>query len=133
MDTYILVTSHVWMLDAWQHNLLPGLTSAASEQQQHRPAEALEVVVTVDVGIVVQRDTTEDLHPDHAVDEEDERDQDGDPGQSLEWLEEGPEQSSDSFIFVEKLYQTSNTEQSEKSDRGITVWLQIINKIKTHF
>ena len=72
------------MLDTGQHDLLPGLARAAAEEQQHGPAEALEVVVTVDVRLVVQRDTTEDLHPDDAVDEEDECDQDGDPGKSLE-------------------------------------------------
>lgn len=121
--TYILVTSDVRMLDAWQHDLLPGLACTASKQQQHRPTETLEVVVAVDVGLVVQGDATKDLHPHDAVDEEDEGDQDGDPGKSLEWLEESPEQGSDSFIFVKKLYQTSNTEQSEKSDGSITVWL----------
>ena len=67
------------MFDTRQHNLLPGLARAAAEEQQHGPAEALEVVVAVDVGVVIQGDPPEDLHPDHAVDEEHEGDEDGDP------------------------------------------------------
>ena len=127
--TYSLVALHVGRADTREHDLLPRFTSGRPEQDEQGPEERLEVVVPVDVRVVVLGDPAEHLHPDDAVDEEDERDQDGDPGKSLEWLEEGPEQSSDSFIFVKKLHQTSNTEKSEKSDRGVTVWLQII-KIK---
>ena len=72
------------MLDTTQHDLLPGLSSAAAEEEQHGPAETLEVVVAVNVGLVVQGDTTEDLHSHHSVDEEDQGDEDGDPGQGLE-------------------------------------------------
>ena len=88
------------MFDHGQHDLLPGLSCGAPEQEQHGPAKGLEVVVPVHVGVVVQSNPTEDLHAHHAVDEEDEGDEDGDPGQGLEGLEEGPEESSDSFIFV---------------------------------
>ena len=113
---HILVASHVLVLDAGQHDLLPGLAGRAAEQQEHGPSEALEVVVAMNVGVVIERDPAEDLHPDHAVDEEDKGDEDGDPGQGLEGLEEGPEQSSDAFILVEQLDETSYTEQSQKSN-----------------
>ena len=98
--THVFITSHVRMFDHGEHDLLPRLSGGAPEQQQHGPAEGLEVVVPVHVGVVVQGNPPEDLHPHHAVDEEDEGDEDGDPGQGLERLEEGPEESSDSFIFV---------------------------------
>ena len=118
------ITKHVRMLDTGQHDLLPGLARAAAEEQQHGPAEALEVVVAVDVGLVVQRDPPEHLHPDHAVDEEDEGDEDGDPGQGLEGLEECPEESSDSFILVQQLDEPSNTEQSQEPDGSIAIRLR---------
>ena len=122
--THVLVTSHVRVFDHGEHDLLPGLSGGAPEQQQHGPAEGLEVVVPVHVRVVVQSNSAEDLHPHHAVDEEDEGDEDGDPGQGLEGLEEGPEESSDSFIFVQQLDETSNTEQSEEPDRSIAVRLR---------
>ena len=112
------------MFDHGQHDLLPRLSSRAPEEEQHGPAEGLEVVVPVHVGVVVQGNPTKDLHPDHAVDEEDKGDEDGDPGQGLEGLEEGPEESSDSFIFVQQLDETSNTEQSEEPDGSIAVRLR---------
>ena len=114
--TYIVITSHIGMFDAGQHDLLPSFTSGASEQQQHRPAKALEVVVAMNVGLVVESNATKDLHAHDSVDEEDQGDEDGDPGQGLEGLEEGPEQSSDAFILVEQLDETSYTEQSQKSN-----------------
>ena len=131
--TYSLVALHVGRADTRQHDLLPRFTSGRPEQDEQGPEERLEVVVPVDVRVVVLGDPAEHLHPHDAVDEEDEGDEQADPGQGLEGLEECPEESSDSFIFVQQLDETSNTEQSEKSDRGVTVWLQIINKIKTHF
>ena len=76
---YIFVAPHVLVLDAGQHDLLPGLACGAAEQKEHCPAEALEIVVAVDVGVVIQGDPPEDLHPDHAVDEEHEGNEDGDP------------------------------------------------------
>ena len=88
------------MVYAREHNLLPGLTGGWAEQNQHGPAKGLEIVIPVDVGVIVKSYTAEYLHPDHPIDEEDESDEKGDPGQSLKWLEEGPQQSPDAFIFV---------------------------------
>ena len=116
--TYIVITSHIGMFDAGQHDLLPSFTSGASEQQQHRPAKALEVVVAMNVGLVVESNATKDLHAHDSVDEEDQGDEDGDPGQGLEGLEEGPEQSSDAFVLVEQFDETSHTEQTEETDGG---------------
>lgn len=121
---HILVASHVLVLDAGQHDLLPGLACRAPEQQQHGPAEALEIVVTMNVGVVIERDPAEDLHPDHTIDEKHEGDEDGDPGQSLEGLKEGPEKSSDPLVLVQKLHQPRDTKQSQEPDRSITVGLK---------
>ena len=112
------------MLDAGQHDLLPGLAGRAAEQQEHCPAEALEVVVAMNVGVVIERDPAEDLHPDNAVDEEHESDKDGDPGQGLEGLEEGPEQGPDALVLVEELDQPRYTEQPQEPDGSITVGLK---------
>ena len=114
------------MFDHGQHDLLPGLSCGAPEQEQHGPAKGLEVVVPVHVGVVVQGNPTKDLHSHHAVDEEYECDEDGDPGQGLERLEEGPEESSDSLVFVEELDETGHTEQPQEPDRGVTVRLEQI-------
>ena len=121
--THVFIASNVRVFDHGQHDLLPGLSRGAPEQEQHGPAERLEVVVPVHVGVVVQGNPTKDLHPNHAVDEEDEGDEDGDPGQSLEGLKEGPEKSSDPLVLVQKLHQPCDTEQSQESDRSITVGL----------
>ena len=112
------------MLDAGQHDLLPGLAGGAAEQQEHGPAEALEVVVAMNVGVVIEGDPAEDLHPDHAVDEEHEGDEDGDPGQGLEGLEEGPEQGPDPLVLVQELHQPRHTEQPQEPDRRVTVGLK---------
>ena len=120
------------MFDHGQHDLLPGLSCGAPEQEQHGPAKGLEVVVPVHVGVVVQGNPTKDLHSHHAVDEEYECDEDGDPGQGLEGLEEGPEESSDSLVFVEELDETGHTEQPQEPDRGVTVRLEQI-RCKTLF
>ena len=114
--THILVASHVLVLDAGQHDLLPGLACGAAEQQEHGPAETLEVVVAMNVGVIIQGDPAEDLHPNHAVDEEHEGDEDSDPGQGLEGLEEGPEQGPDSLVLVEELDQPRHTEQPQEPD-----------------
>ena len=84
----------------------------------------MEVVVSVDVGVVVLGYPAKHLHAHHAVDEEDEGDEEANPGQGLEGLEECPEESSDSFILVQQLDQPSNTEQSQEPDRSITVGLK---------
>ena len=103
---------------------MPGFTSGRPEQDEQGPEERLEVVVPVDVRVVVLGDPAEHLHPDDAVDEEDEGDEQADPGQGLEGLEEGPEESSDPFIFVQQLDETSNTEESQEPDGSIAVRLR---------
>ena len=77
----------------------------------------------MNVGVVIERDPAEDLHPDHAVDEEHEGDEDGDPGQGLEGLEEGPEQRPDALVLVQKLHQSRHTKQPQEPDRSVTVGL----------
>ena len=122
--TYIVITSHIGMFDAGQHDLLPSFTSGASEQQQHRPAKALEVVVAMNVGLVVECNATKDLHAHDSVDEEDQGDEDGYPGQGLEGLEEGPEQGPDALVLVKELDQPRYTEQPQEPDGSITVGLK---------
>ena len=80
VDTYIVITPHIRMFDTRQHDFLPRLASGTSEQQQHGPAETLEIVVPMDVGLIVQSNPAKDLHAHHPVDEEDEGDEDGYPG-----------------------------------------------------
>ena len=109
---------HVGRADTRQHDLLPRFTSGRTEQDEQGPEERLEVVVPVDVRVVVLGDPAEHLHPDDAVDEEDEGDEQANPGQGLEGLEEGPEQGSDAFVFVEQFHETSHTEQTEETDGG---------------
>ena len=70
----------------------------------------------MDVGVVVLGNPAKHLHAHHAVDEEDEGDEQANPGQGLEGLEEGPEQGSDAFVFVEQFHETSHTEQTEETD-----------------
>ena len=116
--TYSLVTFRVRRADAGEHDLLPSLAGCRPEEDQQRPEERLEVVVPVDVRVVVLGDPAEHLHPDDAVDEEDEGDEEADPGEGLEGLEKGPEKGSDAFVFVEQFDKTRHTEQTEKTDRG---------------
>ena len=71
----------------------------------------MEVVVSVDVGVVVLGYPTKHLHAHHAVDEEDEGDEEANPGEGLEGLEEGPEEGSDALVLVEQLHQPGHTEQ----------------------
>ena len=78
----------------------------------------MEVVVSVDVGVVVLGYPAKHLHAHHAVDEEDEGDEEANPGQGLEGLEEGPEEGSDALVLVEQLDEPSDTEQSEETNRG---------------
>ena len=78
----------------------------------------MEVVVSVDVGVVVLGYPAKHLHAHHAVDEEDEGDEQANPGQGLEGLEEGPEEGSDALVLVEQLDEPSDTEQPEETNRG---------------
>ena len=97
---------------------MPGLASCRSEEDQQRPEECLEVVVSVDVGVVVLGYPTKHLHAHNAVDEEDEGNEEADPGEGLEGLEEGPEEGSDALVFVEQFDKPRHTEQSEETNRG---------------
>ena len=97
---------------------MPGLACCRPEEDQQRPEERLEVVVSVDVGVVVLGYPAKHLHAHHPVDEEDEGDEEADPGEGLEGLEKGPEKGSDAFVFVEQLDETGHTEQPEKTNRG---------------
>ena len=56
------------------------------------------------------------LHSDDAVDEEDETDEDGDPGQSLEGFDEGPEKGSDALALAQQFDQSHDTEETEEVD-----------------
>ena len=97
---------------------MPSFTSGRPEQDEQGPEERLEVVVPVDVRVVVLGDPAEHLHPDNAVDEEDEGDEQANPGEGLEGLEECPEEGSDALVLVEQLDEPSDTEQSEETNRG---------------
>ena len=97
---------------------MPSLAGCRPEENQQRPEERLEVVVSVDVGVVVLGYPAKHLHAHHAVDEEDEGDEQANPGQGLEGLEEGPEEGSDALVLVEQLDEPSDTEQPEETNRG---------------
>ncbi len=56
------------------------------------------------------------LHSHDSVDEENEADENGDPGQSLERLDERPQERPDSFALAEQLHQTHHAEQTEEVD-----------------
>ena len=58
------------------------------------------------------------LHADDAVDEEDESDEDGDPGQRLEGLDEGPQQRPDALALAQELDEPHHAEEAEKVDRN---------------
>ena len=97
---------------------MPSLASCRPEEDQQRPEERLEVVVSVDVGVVVLGYPAKHLHAHHAVDEEDEGDEKADPGEGLEGLEKGPEEGPDALVFVEQFDKARHTEQPEKTNRG---------------
>ena len=61
------------------------------------------------------------LHPDDAVDEEYECDEDADPGQRLERLDEGPEQRADALALREQFHEAHHAEQPEEVDRDHAV------------
>ena len=69
------------------------------------------------------------LHADDSVDEEDEGDEDGDPGQRLEGLDEGPEEGADALALAQQLDQAHHAEQTEEVD-GDHVAARL-NKMKT--
>merc|ERR1719500_2767532 len=66
-----IVTFCVRGADAGEHDLLPSLAGCRPEEDQQRPEERLEVVVSVDVGVVVLGYPAKHLHAHHTVDEED--------------------------------------------------------------
>ena len=78
--------------------------------------KCLEVIVSMDGCIFLQRDLAKDLHADDSVDEEDEDDEDGDPGQGLEGLDEGPEEGPDALPLREQLDQPHDAEETEEGN-----------------
>ena len=112
-----LVTQHAWVFFAAQHNFLPGFTRCRSEQHQQSLREGLEVVVSVDVGSFLRCNFSENLHANHAVDEEDQANENGNPRQGLEGFDESPQQGPDAFAFTEQFDQPHDTEQTEEVDR----------------
>ena len=56
------------------------------------------------------------LHPDDAVDEEYECDEDADPRERLEGLDEGPEERADALALREQLHEAHHAEQPEEVD-----------------
>ena len=81
----------------------------------------MEVIVSMDGCIFLQRDLAKDLHADDSVDEEDEDDEDGDPGQGLEGLDEGPEEGPDALPLREQLDQPHDAEETEEGNRDHVV------------
>ena len=57
------------------------------------------------------------LHANNAIDEENETNQNGNPGQSLKGFDEGPKQSSNTFTFAQKFHEPHDTEETEEIDR----------------
>ena len=94
------------------------------EEEEKCPGEGLEIIVSMDVGLVVfsnspkdlmswlemkYTNTTTCLHSNNSINEENECNEKTDPGESLERLYKSPEQGSDSFLFVQQLHKSSNT------------------------
>lgn len=59
---------------------------------------------------------TTHLHANHAVDEENEANQDSDPRQGLERLDERPKKSPDTLAFAQQFHQPHDSKESEKVD-----------------
>ena len=70
----------------------------------------------MDRRVVVDGDLAEHLHADDGVDEEEHDDEEGDVRQSLERLDERPQQRPDALAARQELHQTHHTEQPEKVD-----------------
>ena len=81
----------------------------------------MEVIVSVDGCLFLQRNLAKYLHSDHSVDEENEDDEDGDPGQGLEGLDEGPEEGPDALPLREQLDQPHDAEETEEGNRDHVV------------
>ena len=54
------------------------------------------------------------LHSNNPVDEENETNQDGNPRESLEGFDEGPEESADALAFAEQFHEPHDTEETEE-------------------
>ena len=77
----------------------------------------MEVIVAVDGCPLLEGYFSKHLHSNNSIDEEYEYDEEGDPGQSLEGLDEGPEQGPDPLALRQQLDQPHHTEQAEEADR----------------
>ena len=81
---YLWITDSVRRADAGEHDLLPSLAGGRTEQDEESPGERLEVVVPVDVRVLISDNPAEHLHPNNAIDEEYEGNEEADPGKGLE-------------------------------------------------
>ena len=79
------------------------------------------MIVSVDRCLFLQGNLAKDLHSDHSVDEEYEDDEDGNPGEGLEGLDEGPEESADALPLGEQLDQPHDAKETEERDRDHVV------------
>ena len=98
----------VWSMEIW---FIP-----LPEKDHDAGPEGLEVDVAVVLGVRVEADVTEDLHPDDCVDEEQHGDEQDDVGQGLEGLNESPKQDSDGVTLPQELDQASGSEKTQKTD-----------------
>ena len=56
------------------------------------------------------------LHSNNSIDKENEYDEEGDPGEGLEGLDEGPEQGPNTLALGQQLDQPHHAEQAEEAD-----------------
>ena len=75
------------------------------------------MIVAVDGCPLLEGYFSKHLHSNNSIDEENEYDEEGDPGQGLEGLDEGPEQGPDPLALRQQLDQPHHTEQAEEADR----------------
>ena len=75
------------------------------------------MIVAVDGCPLLESYFTKHLHSNNSIDEENEYNEEGDPGQGLEGLDEGPEQGPDPLAFGQQLDQPHHTEQAEEAHR----------------
>ena len=70
------------------------------------------------------------LHTNYSVNEEYEFDKDGDPGQGLERLEEGPEKGPDTFSLVRRMVNTGRRRRSLTLERSLTSLMTLKSRKK---
>ena len=64
------------------------------------------------------------LHANHSVDEENDGNEGGHPGQGLEWLDKGEKQGSDSVPFWEQFHYSEDAEKTKEGNRYHVSWLE---------